>query len=367
MTSETEPLLQVEDLIKTYPAEDGGFLASLLGGAGQRVPALNGISFNLKPGEVLGLSGESGSGKSALAHIIAGYEKPDRGRVTFMGKNLTAMGENDLKAIRRNLRYLPEDAFNNLPSTPQNRVDRILFDVVDRYKQVGVTRTTALDLLKRVGLGEQYLNRFPNQMSGGEKQRLAIARAMMLKPRLIVADEPVSNLDTTSRTEVLSLMKRLGQEYGTAFIFISHNLSIVRYFVGDSRLAVMFAGRFIEEVPAPDVFAKATHPYTKTLLEISPLPSPLPAAALDPFQAQLEREQVDTAENHVAAQAQLAAQAVGCPFYNWCPERFERCTQETPQLLPVSYVRDEDNQLIKLAEAEIDPAHRAACFRYIDQ
>ena len=386
MTAEQEPVLEVSNLIKTYPAEEGGFLAGLLNSGGMRVPALNGISFRLNEGETLGLIGESGSGKSALARIIVGQEKPDQGRVNFMGKLISIMNDSELKAIRRNLRYLPEDAFGNLTAAPQNRVDRLLYDVVAAYPQSGgeggATKGMANEMLKLVGLGEEYLTRFPNQLSGGERQRLAIARALLLRPRLIVADEPVSNLDLNNRTLMLNLMRRIGRENRTAFIFISHNPSMVRYFAGPGRMAVMFAGRLMEEIPARVLFDRATHPYTKTLLSVSSLASPLPASALDPVAARRERAQAEaetldlgtletemSAEGNISAMAQFAATKVGCPFYRWCPEHFERCTEVTPRLLPVKYARvaGTDNAIEPLAPADVDPQHLAACLRYIDQ
>ncbi len=381
MTTGTEALLQVSDLIKTYPAEEGGFLGNLFSSGSQRIPALNGVSFELREGETLGLIGESGSGKSALARIIAGQEKPDKGRVNFMGKLINTLAENDLKAIKRNLRYLPEDAFGNLTADPKNRVDRLLYDLADRAPASGgASQGLAREMLDRVGLGEQYLTRFPNQMSGGERQRLAIAHALMLRPRLIVADEPVSNLDLTSRTQMLNLMKRIGREYKIAFIFISHNPSMVRYFAGSGRLAVMFAGRFVEQLPASDLFDRATHPYTKTLLSVNSTPSPLPASAIDLASALSERARVDahtmpldtletemSAEGNIGALAQVAATSVGCPFYRWCPEHFERCTQLTPRLLPVKYARLENGEVLPLEAGQLKPANEAACLRYTDQ
>jgi ABC-type oligopeptide transport system ATPase subunit len=383
MTEEKKPLLEVIDLVKSYPAEEGGFLSNLFGGAGQRIPALNGVSFTLEEGEVLGLTGESGCGKSALAKIISGYEKPDKGKVLFNGKNITAMSENELKTIRRNLRYVPEDAFTGLSSDPKNRVDNLLYDTIQRFPpQDGGAggKAAANAMLSRVGLGEEYLERFPHQLSGGQRQRLAIARALMLRPRLIIADEPVSNLDLNTRTEMLNLMKRLGREYRTAFIFISHNPSMVRYFTGSGRFMIMFAGRIMESLTASELFDRSVHPYTKTLLEANPAPSPLPGAALDPALAFSEEERVDqhslaldtlesemSAEGSMALSAQLAAaNRPGCPFYRWCPERFERCPDETPLLqTTVSFQKDGNYQ--PLPQNEIDSQHKAACLRYNGQ
>lgn len=382
MTEQNAPLLEVVNLTKSYPAEDGGFLSGLLGGTSQRIPALNGVSFTLNEGETLGLIGESGSGKSALARIIAGQEKADKGKVIFRGKAITGMSENELRTLRPHLRYLAEDALTGLTNDPKNRVDHLLFDLAEKYPPSGggSVKEAGTRMLHRVGLNDDYLTRFPNQLSGGERQRLALARSLLLRPRLIVADEPVSNLDLTTRTTMLNLMKQLGREYKIAFIFISHDPSMVRFFTGSGRIAVMFAGRLMEEMPGREIFSRAAHPYTKTLLEVNSAPSPLPGGALDPAMAFTEMERVDantmpldtlegelSADGNIAASAQLAAaNRQGCPFYRWCPENFERCTAETPQLLTVTK-KLEGDQYIPLSPEEIEPAHQAACFRYIDQ
>ncbi len=382
MTEQNVPLLEVVNLVKSYPAEDGGFFSGLLGGSGQRIPALNGVSFTLNEGETLGLIGESGSGKSALARIIAGQEKADKGKVIFRGKSITSMNENELKTLRPHLRYLAEDSLTGLTNDPKNRVDRLLYDLAEKYPPSGggSAREAGTRMLHRVGLNEDYLTRFPNQLSGGERQRLALARALLLRPRLIVADEPVSNLDMTTRTTMLNLMKQLGREYKIAFIFISHDPSMVRFFAGTGRIAVIFAGRFMEELPAREVFNRATHPYTKTLLEVNSAPSPLPGGALDPDMAFTEMERVDantmpldtlegelSADGNIAASAQLAAaNRQGCPFYRWCPENFERCPTETPLLLTVTK-KLEGDQYVPLLPEELEPGYKAACFRYIDQ
>ncbi len=379
MTEDSKPLLEVTDLVKSYPAEDGGFLGGLFG-SGQRIPALNGISFSLQEGEIMGLIGESGCGKSALARIIYGEEKPDRGKVLFNGKLLTVMSEPELKTVRRNLRYLPEDAFLGLTNDPKNRVDNLLYDLIERYPPTdgkATGKAAANSMLERVGLGEEYLERFPHQLSGGQRQRLAIARALMLRPRLIIADETVSNLDLGTRTQMLNLMKQTGRQNRTAFIFISHNPSMVRYFVGAGRLAVMFAGRLVEMLPANEIFDRAVHPYTKNLMQANPTPSPLPGAALDPAlafseEARLEAEDVSletleselSAEGSMALSAQIAAASrPGCPYYRWCPERQPRCQTETPRLLPVTY-RKNGSEYQPLPAEEVNPDYQAACLPY---
>jgi oligopeptide transport system ATP-binding protein len=369
--SEKKPLLVVDNLLKTYPAQEGGFLASFLGG-GDRIPALNGVSFSLTEGETLGLTGESGCGKSVLARIISGQEKPDKGSVLFQGRELTKMSDTDIKAIRRNLRFVAENSFSDLVDQQQNRMDKLLYDVADKFS----SRGEALDLLKRMGLDEKFLERLPGQLSGGEKQRIALVRALASRPKLIVADEPVSNLDVNTRIKVLGLLRQYAQQYNIGFVFISQNLSIVRYFALKGNVGIMFAGRIMEVVPGVQLFDKATHPYSKSLLAVNPNPSPVPAAALDLQSAFAERERADendaaldnleatlSQEGNMALAGQLAANRPGCPYYRWCPEHFDECKTHTPQLLTV-VTRRNSEEVVPLPSTEIDPQHKAACLWY---
>ncbi len=383
MTDTNKPLLQVSSVVKTYSSDDS-FLGKLSGTA-KRIPALNNVSLELREGEVMGLIGESGSGKSALGKIIAGLEKPDSGSVVFMEKLLSSATEAEVTKARRYLRYIGEDNFAGLSADPKNRMDNLLYKLVDKYpgengKKGG--RDLANELLEKVGLNTDYLNRFVSQVSGGERQRFAIARALATRPRLVVADEPVSNLDLNTRTEVLNLMRRMGREAGTAFLFISHNPSMVRYFAGAGRTAIMFGGRIVEIIPTSQLFSLPTHPYTRTLLNTNAAPSPLPGSALDPAVALAETEQfleddssLSTLESessdlslkgNVSAAAQLvAAKQPGCVFYRWCPERIDICKKESPKLAkvvrrPVPGTVDGE----AIPTAELEPQHVVACVHY---
>jgi|GEM_PF-211388 len=386
MTEAKTPLLVVSNLVKSF-STDESFLSRLAGGS-KRIPALNGISLEIGEGEVLGLTGESGSGKSTLGRIIAGLEPPDSGSINFMGKPLNSASEVEVKKARRYLRYIAEENFSGLTNEPKNRLDNLLYAMVDRYpnpdgKAGG--RAFALELLKRVGLSEDILERFPTQISGGQRQRYAIARALATRPKLVIADEPVSNLDLTSRTQVLNLMRRLGRDNGTSFLFISHDPSMVRYFADQGRTAVMFAGRIVEVLPTSRLFDQPTHPYTRTLLEVSSAPGPLPGAALNPAQDRAEAQkrlvEAETATvlgtlegeasdlslgGNITAAAQLvAANRPGCPYYRWCPERIDLCQTERPKLETVVRRRDPNNgEYVALPEADIDPQHKAACIHY---
>jgi ABC-type oligopeptide transport system ATPase subunit len=372
MSQDSKPLLQVTDIVKSF-AEEGGLLG-LFGGS-KRLPALNGVSFSLQEGEIMGLTGESGSGKSALAQVITGQEKADKGKITFNGKPVTGT-DLDTSVIKRNLRYVSEEIFTGMTNDPKHRVDKLIYGLINRYPPAdgGPSGTAWADeVFRMVGLKPEFMERFPSQLSGGEKQRLAIARALMLRPKLIVADEPVSNLDVPNRVNILNLMKHFGRKYGIAYLFISQDPSIVRYFVGEGRVGIMFAGRIIETVPARDLFERPSHPYTKILMETTAAPSPNPAGALDPAEI-LRREEeerlgkVSAIPKEISVQAsEFAATRPGCPFVNWCPERFDRCPKETPLLLTVTKRRNASDEIEPLPPEEVNKQHKAACFWYMDQ
>jgi peptide/nickel transport system ATP-binding protein len=280
---ENSPLLEVTNLVKSYSIAEEGFLGGLFGSStAKRVPALNDVSLTLQEGEILGLTGESGSGKTALGKIIAGVEKADKGQVRFMGQLVTPTAGNEIKKIKRDLRYLSEDHFNNLsPADPKNKVENLLYDLLDRYVGKGAERGWADELLRAVGLEPDVKNRFPHQLSGGQKQRLAIARALTTRPKLLVMDEPVSNLDLNTRTDILRWLKMMAKRLNLAIVFISQDVATVRFFAEEGRTAVMFGGKIVEIMPTREFFDHATHPYTKTLLQATAAPSPLPAAAYD--------------------------------------------------------------------------------------
>lgn len=381
--SDSKLLIGATNLVKAYASDEG--LLGIFGG-GSKIPALNGVSLSIEEGEFYGLTGESGSGKSALAKVLAGYEKADRGKVVFMGQMLTG---NDRANVQGRLRYISEESFSGINSSdPKNRLDNLLYSLADKYAgnangRAG-GRTYANELIQRVGLTEDDLQRYPHQISGGQRQRFAIARALVVNPKLIICDEPVSNLDLQYRTEMLNLLKQIGRQNNIAFIYISHNPSEVRYFVGEGRVGVMFAGRLMEEVLGRELFNKATHPYTKSLLAANDAPAPVPASAIDAERAfsRVEFEEADAPQyrtleaeaselseqgNQAAASQLIAANKQACPFYNWCPEHFDRCTQVTPQLLTVTRYRSAGGTDEQLPLDQIEPKHKAACLHYIEQ
>ncbi|NWJ97456.1 MAG: ABC transporter ATP-binding protein [Chloroflexi bacterium] len=367
MSAEKRPLLELNEIVKSY-GEEGGLLG--LFGGHKRIPALSGVSLTLSEGEIMGLTGESGSGKSVLAHIITGQERADRGKILFKDRIVTSV-ELETPTIKRNLRYVSEEIFKGLTNEPKYRIDHLIYDLIKRYPptdgNLGGT-AWADQVFALVGLKPEHMTRFPHQLSGGEKQRLAIARALMLRPKLIVADEPVSNLDVASRTALLNLMKQFGRQYGIAYLFISQDPAIVRYFVGEGRCGVMFAGRIIEIISSRNLFEQSNHPYTKLLMKATTAPSPLPAGTLDPAELlhQAEDQSLTKTPQEISLQAsEFASHHPNCPFYNWCPEHVERCLQEAPQLLTVSKRPTLNGEPPRLPE-NIE-LHKVACFHYTDQ
>ena len=363
-------LLEAEDVYKSYATEE------MLGFAiGAKVPALNGVSLTLEAGQTIGLTGESGSGKTTLARVLTGSDKPEAGRVTFGGQNVGKLSAGDLKKVRRVLRLISEDT--TVGNGSDASVSEVLYSAIDSTGAPRDLRGYADELFKRVGLQEEMMPRRINQISGGQRQRLLIARALSLKPQIVVADEPVSNLDLDNRTVILRLFKNLQRQIGFGLIFISHSLAQVRYMTQDegARIGTMFAGRIVEIGSGRDFFSAAVHPYSKSLIASNPNLSPLPGQAFDlpgdEYRAWEMVDEVNAAETmegvlSMRGQNALAASKArqpGCPYDDWCPERFERCPQETPRLLPVIARPDRS----PLPPAAQNPAHTAACFHYMNQ
>jgi oligopeptide transport system ATP-binding protein len=263
-----EPLLTVTDLHKHFPVKKGVLFERTVG----EVKAVDGVSFQLEEGKTLGLVGESGSGKSTTGYCVLQLLKPTSGSIRFLGKELTDLGREQLRRMRREMQIVFQDPYSSLD--PRMTVGNIVAEPLQVHG-VGTRRArwrTVRELLEVVGFKPSYTNRYPHEFSGGQRQRVGIARALALNPRLIVCDEPVSALDVSIQAQILNLLKDLQSEFGLSYLFIAHDLAVVRA-VSD-EIAVMAKGRLVEAGPAQEVYARPEHEYTKALLTAVPVPDP---------------------------------------------------------------------------------------------
>ena len=268
MSAAAEPLLVVRDLHKHFPVRAGLLFERTV----SHVKAVDGVSFEIKEGETLGLVGESGSGKSTTGYCILRLMEPTSGSVRFMGQELSELGREDMRKMRREMQIVFQDPYSSLD--PRMTVG----DIVDEPLLVhGIgarreRRARVRELLEVVGFNPNFTNRYPHEFSGGQRQRIGIARALALSPKLIVCDEPVSALDVSIQAQILNLLKDLQRDFALAYLFIAHDLAVVRA-VSD-RIAVMNRGEIVEYGPADEVYLQPKHNYTKALLSAVPVPDP---------------------------------------------------------------------------------------------
>jgi oligopeptide/dipeptide ABC transporter ATP-binding protein len=279
-----------------------------------RVRAVEDVSFSIAPSEAFGLVGESGCGKSTVARALLRLVEPDAGRVLYRGEDLRTARGDALKTLRRKLQIVFQDPYSSLD--PRQSIGSALVEPmrVHGIATAAEARRRAAALLEEVGLPPAALDRFPHEFSGGQRQRIGIARALTVEPELIIADEPVSALDVSVQAQVLLLMKELRRRRGLAFLFVSHDLSVVRWFC--DRVAVMYLGRIVEEGPAQSVLADPLHPYARMLRDASPVPDPTRRAELPRIVGE-----IPSAANPPS----------GCPFHPRCPQAMEICAREMPR------------------------------------
>ncbi|HVY77316.1 MAG TPA: ABC transporter ATP-binding protein [Solirubrobacterales bacterium] len=270
---ESEPLLEVAGLVKHFPLRRGLLFEREV----DRVRAVDGVSFSLRQGETLGLVGESGSGKSTLARTILGLLAPSAGSVRFEGREIAGLSRRQMRPLRRQMQMIFQDPYASL--NPRKRVGQIVGEPLRRQGEArgAELRRAVEELLERVGLSAEHYDRFPHEFSGGQRQRIGIARALALRPKLIVADEPVSALDVSIRAQILDLLSELQDEFGLTYVFVAHDIGVVRH-VSD-RIAVMHQGKIVEEGPADVVCERPRDPYTRRLLAAVPIPDPREARA----------------------------------------------------------------------------------------
>jgi oligopeptide transport system ATP-binding protein len=308
-------MLEVRGLVKHFPIERGVVFKSAVG----QVKAVDGVSFALARGETLGIVGESGCGKSTLAKLLLRLEPATAGEVLLDGRNIFAMQGAELTAYRRQVQMVMQDPYTSL--NPRMTVGDIVGEPFEIHPEVLPKRARAArvrELLDLVGLSPEHNDRYPHQFSGGQRQRIGIARALALEPRLVVCDEPVSALDVSIQAQVINLLEKLQAQLGLSFIFIAHDLSVVRHI--SDRVAVMYLGRIVETGTVEDIYQHATHPYTQALLSAAPEPDPVLRGG----------SRIIRLEGDVPSPANPPS---GCRFRTRCWKAQPRCSQEEPALI----------------------------------
>jgi oligopeptide/dipeptide ABC transporter ATP-binding protein len=304
-------LVEAEGLVKHFVAR-----RSVFGRPLATVKAVDGVSFSVEAGKTLALVGESGSGKSTVGRLVLRLIDPTAGRVRFEGRDITALGEKETRAFRRDAQLVFQDPYASL--NPRMPVGDMLAEPLALHAIVPAARRQArvAELLEMVGLEPRFSPRYPHEFSGGQRQRLVIARALAVEPKLIVCDEPVSALDVSIRSQVLNLLRDLQRRLGLAYIFISHDLAVVKHIA--DRVAVMYLGRIVESAPTDELFASPRHPYTRALLSAIPLP-----------RARAQRDRI-ILPGDVPSPINPPP---GCHLHLRCPHAIDRCRIERPALL----------------------------------
>jgi peptide/nickel transport system ATP-binding protein/oligopeptide transport system ATP-binding protein len=317
-------LLKVDGLKKYFPIRKG-FLNTQVGD----VKAVDDVSFEVFEGETLGIVGESGCGKSTTGRLLMRLLEPTAGNIEFGGKMISTLSNNEMRKARRDIQMIFQDPYASL--NPRHTIGKILEEplIVHGMGNSKERKKKVIELLEIVGLNEYHAKRYPHQFSGGQRQRIGIARALMTNPRLIIADEPVSALDVSIQAQVLNLMQTLQKELKLTYIFISHDLGVVRHI--SNRVGVMYLGKLVELTDSENLYAEPLHPYTQALLSSVPVPDPT-----------FEREQLIISGDIPSASNPPS----GCAFHTRCPFKKEQCSSVVPKL------------------QEVKPGHYVACHLY---
>ena len=319
-----QPLIEVKNLSKHFISK-----SSRLGGDKLVVKAVNDISFNIMPGETLGLVGESGCGKSTTGRLLIKLEEPTSGQILFQGQDIASYTKRQMRSLRQQMQIIFQDPFSSL-NPRMTCLDIITEPLLIHTKMNRAERTEqGYELLNYVGLPKQYALRFPHEFSGGQRQRIGIARALALKPKFIVCDEPVSALDVSVQSQVLNLIQQLQDEFDLTYLFIAHGLNVVKYI--SDRVGVMYLGSLMELAESEEIYEKPLHPYTQSLI------SAIPDTDLD------NKRQRIILQGDVPSPSRLPT---GCPFHTRCSFCRKECSERKPEF------------------KEVSPGHQVACHLY---
>jgi oligopeptide/dipeptide ABC transporter ATP-binding protein len=325
MSPET-PILEVRNLVKYFPVGGGMF-----GRRAAVVKAVDGVSFSIRRGETLGLVGESGCGKTTTGRVILRLEPPTSGEVIFEGRDMATLSAAELRAIRRRMQVIFQDPYSSL--NPRMTVGQIIAEPLSVHGIVPDRTARAArvqELLSHAGLLPAMARRYPHELSGGQRQRVGIARALAMEPSLIICDEPVSALDVSIQAQIINLLEELQSEFGLTYLFVAHDLSVVRHI--SDRVAVMYLGKIVEITDRKSLYEDPQHPYTKALLSAVPIPDPV----------------VEAQREHVVLGGEVPSSLdppSGCVFHPRCPIAVAECRTVIPDL------------------REVKPDHQAACIR----
>ena len=308
----SEPILKVKGLKVHFPVS-GGFLAKK-----QIVKAVDGVDFEIAKGETFGLVGESGCGKSTTGRALVKIYEPTAGKVIFDGEDITKIRGTKLKEFRRDMQMIFQDPYASLnPRMTVGEIIREPMDIHGIFKTKGEREDRVRELLEIVGLKPDHIRRYPHEFSGGQRQRIGIARTLALNPKFIVCDEPISALDVSIQAQVINLLEKIQKEMGIAYLFIAHDLSMVKHI--SDRIGVMYLGNIVEIGEADDVYHEPLHPYTQALLSSVPIPDPETARS----------------KKRIVLEGELPSPInppSGCVFRTRCPKATERCAKEKPTL-----------------------------------
>lgn len=319
-------LMRIVDLKKYFQFGKGFLLNRRV----DYIKAVDGLTFEIYKGETLGLVGESGCGKSTVGNCILMLERPTTGNIVYTGINLTELSQRELRKFRRYIQPIFQDPYSSL--NPRLTVERTLSEPIRIHKLAKKEEINerCAEVLRRVGLDPSILNRYPHEFSGGQRQRIVIARALALNPDFIVCDEPIASLDVSIQAQIVNLLKELQNQQGLTYLFIAHDLNMVRYI--SNRIAVMYLGKIVELSESDELYANPLHPYTQTLLSSIPIPNP-----------HLERErQRIVLKGEIPSPFHVPS---GCNFHTRCPVAIDICREVTPEFL------------------QADPGHFVACHK----